>query len=57
MACQVLSFVSVRVFSPNQGMLLALRYTEHTLIKFWRFDVPYVLQCDGDLMMGISSTL
>ena len=57
MACQVLFSVSARVFLPDQGMLLVLRYTERALIKFWRLGVPHVQQCDGNLMVGISLTL
>ena len=57
MACQVLFSVSARVFLPDQGTLLVLRYTERALIKFWRLGVPHVQQCDGNLTMGISLTL
>ena len=57
MACQVLSSVSARVFSPVQGTLLALWYTERALIKFWRLGAPHVQRCDGNLMVGISLTL
>ena len=57
MACQVLSSVSARVFSPIQDTLLVLRYTERALIKFWQLGAPYVQRCDGNLTVGISLTL
>ena len=57
MACQVLSSISARVFSPDQGMLLALRYMERALIKFWWLGAPYVQRCDGNLTVGMSLTL
>ena len=51
-ACQVLSSVSTRVFSPVQGTLLALRYTERALIEFWWLDAPHVQRYDGNLTVG-----
>ena len=54
MACQVLSSVSARVFSPDQGTLLALRYTERVLIKFWWLGASHVQRCDGNLTVGTS---
>ena len=54
MACQVLSFVSARVFSPDRGTLLALRYMGRVLIKFWQLCAPYVRRCDDNPTVGTS---
>ena len=54
MACQVLSSISVRAFSLVQGTFLALRYTEHALIKFWRLCAPHIKWCDGNPTVGTS---
>ena len=48
---------SARVFSPDQGTLLALRYMERALIKFWQLDASHIQRCDGNLTMGTSLTL